>query len=137
MYSLPPVLSVLAHSLVFFFSSRRRHTRSDRDWSSDVCSSDPNANHMAILSNGNVVAHLATFTPAWDLEDGQSQTVWIEYDGPSNDLRVYAIHGNVSQRPATPVMRMTIDLPAVVGGQAWFGFTAGTGGVANNHDIQS
>src|SRR3989440_11521416 len=23
-----------------FFSSRRRHTRSDRDWSSDVCSSD-------------------------------------------------------------------------------------------------
>src|SRR5690349_23234682 len=25
---------------VFFFSSRRRHTRSLRDWSSDVCSSD-------------------------------------------------------------------------------------------------
>ena len=27
-------------NLIFFFSSRRRHTRSDRDWSSDVCSSD-------------------------------------------------------------------------------------------------
>src|SRR5699024_11967246 len=27
-------------SCVFFFSSRRRHTRSKRDWSSDVCSSD-------------------------------------------------------------------------------------------------
>src|SRR5256886_11134301 len=26
--------------LVFFFSSRRRHTRFDCDWSSDVCSSD-------------------------------------------------------------------------------------------------
>src|SRR5699024_8390881 len=25
---------------VFFFASRRRHTRSKRDWSSDVCSSD-------------------------------------------------------------------------------------------------
>src|SRR5699024_12012323 len=25
---------------IFFFSSRRRHTRSKRDWSSDVCSSD-------------------------------------------------------------------------------------------------
>src|SRR5690349_23055700 len=25
---------------LFFFSSRRRHTRSLRDWSSDVCSSD-------------------------------------------------------------------------------------------------
>src|SRR5690349_25029582 len=26
--------------MFFFFSSRRRHTRSLRDWSSDVCSSD-------------------------------------------------------------------------------------------------
>ena len=26
--------------VVFFFSSRRRHTRLRRDWSSDVCSSD-------------------------------------------------------------------------------------------------
>src|SRR6266513_4872372 len=25
---------------ILFFSSRRRHTRSKRDWSSDVCSSD-------------------------------------------------------------------------------------------------
>src|SRR5687768_18097199 len=25
---------------VFFFSSRRRHTRCSRDWSSDMCSSD-------------------------------------------------------------------------------------------------
>src|SRR5699024_11890252 len=28
------------HWLFFFFSSRRRHTISKRDWSSDVCSSD-------------------------------------------------------------------------------------------------
>src|SRR5207245_7674926 len=27
-------------ALFFFFSSRRRHTRCYRDWSSDVCSSD-------------------------------------------------------------------------------------------------
>src|SRR3989449_7512353 len=27
-------------SYFFFFSSRRRHTRCSRDWSSDVCSSD-------------------------------------------------------------------------------------------------
>src|SRR5215813_13223020 len=26
--------------IFFFFSSRRRHTRCGRDWSSDVCSSD-------------------------------------------------------------------------------------------------
>src|SRR2546429_2582001 len=28
--------------VIFFFSSRRRHTRCSRDWSSDVCSSDLN-----------------------------------------------------------------------------------------------
>src|SRR5205085_4917110 len=28
------------YSFSFFFSSRRRHTRFDCDWSSDVCSSD-------------------------------------------------------------------------------------------------
>src|SRR2546430_13596386 len=39
-------LSALRHRsakigrLFFFFSSRRRHTRFDCDWSSDVCSSD-------------------------------------------------------------------------------------------------
>src|SRR5699024_10815888 len=35
------MFSVLTFFLIyFFFSSRRRHTRSKRDWSSDVCSSD-------------------------------------------------------------------------------------------------
>src|SRR5699024_11320192 len=31
---------ILLFFIFFFFSSRRRHTRSKRDWSSDVCSSD-------------------------------------------------------------------------------------------------
>src|SRR2546430_2161736 len=31
-------------SIFFFFSSRRRHTRFDCDWSSDVCSSDLRCN---------------------------------------------------------------------------------------------
>src|SRR5690606_40469096 len=30
----------------FFFSSRRRHTRFSRDWSSDVCSSDLLVSHL-------------------------------------------------------------------------------------------
>src|SRR6267378_6906132 len=30
----------MCYFFFFFFSSRRRHTRSLRDWSSDVCSSD-------------------------------------------------------------------------------------------------
>src|SRR5216683_4297522 len=37
------MLSVVMNYFLFFFSSRRRHTSSDRDWSSDVCSSDLDA----------------------------------------------------------------------------------------------
>src|SRR5207249_6314301 len=33
---------------IFFYSSRRRHTRSKRDWSSDVCSSDLYINSTGI-----------------------------------------------------------------------------------------
>src|SRR5690554_3818713 len=32
----------------FFFSSRRRHTRCGRDWSSDVCSSDLDAQAASV-----------------------------------------------------------------------------------------
>src|SRR5437870_11852341 len=40
--------------MFFFFSSRRRHTRWPRDWSSDVCSSD-------LLLDSNVIIHALTF----------------------------------------------------------------------------
>src|SRR5690606_40937790 len=38
----------------FFFSSRRRHTRFSRDWSSDVCSSDlsDGARYAAVEAKG-------------------------------------------------------------------------------------
>src|SRR6266496_5613541 len=36
----PLCIIVFLFLLIFFFSSIRRHTRSLRDWSSDVCSSD-------------------------------------------------------------------------------------------------
>src|SRR5256884_4853662 len=34
------MISLVDACWFFFFSSRRRHTRCSRDWSSDVCSSD-------------------------------------------------------------------------------------------------
>src|SRR2546430_9569237 len=42
MHRLPvgPKVTVVGMLFLFFFSSRRRHTRFDCDWSSDVCSSD-------------------------------------------------------------------------------------------------
>src|SRR5690606_40418220 len=38
----------------FFFSSRRRHTRFSRDWSSDVCSSDLTAEQIEVCAEERV-----------------------------------------------------------------------------------
>src|SRR5690625_6018990 len=48
--------------LLFFFSSRRRHTRWPRDWSSDVCSSDLGERFQTSV----VVMRLATLTSGGD-----------------------------------------------------------------------
>src|SRR5690606_40095647 len=44
----------------FFFSSRRRHTRFSRDWSSDVCSSDLSAAPLGTT----LVSPVTIVTPA-------------------------------------------------------------------------
>src|SRR3712207_8340429 len=51
-------LLFLMYYISFFFSSRRRHTRYWRDWSSDVCSSDLDEYYMEynkdILTNDSI-----------------------------------------------------------------------------------
>src|SRR5438128_10204544 len=41
----------MSDMIFFFFSSRRRHTRCYRDWSSDVCSSDLECKKNSALAN--------------------------------------------------------------------------------------
>src|SRR5699024_1711329 len=58
--------------LSFFFSSRRRHTRSKRDWSSDVCSSD--------LGKADYIASTDTsgaFQFSY-LSEGKYQAMWVD-----------------------------------------------------------
>src|SRR5437870_8149808 len=48
---------ILIISDMFFFSSRRRHTRWPRDWSSDVCSSDLDPWDLVIEAVEQMTAH--------------------------------------------------------------------------------
>src|SRR5919112_1015844 len=52
-------MSILTFSIFFFFSSRRRHTRYWRDWSSDVCSSDLRALVELFVHRGSKVERAA------------------------------------------------------------------------------
>src|SRR5438445_11027739 len=48
---------------MFFFSSRRRHTRYWRDWSSDVCSSDLDPRDLLQVDAEVLAAGLACLVP--------------------------------------------------------------------------
>src|SRR2546430_4627169 len=61
----PPSRSPRCRHLFFFFSSRRRHTRFDCDWSSDVCSSDLAGNESSRPDIGVNVGS-GTFIPGFE-----------------------------------------------------------------------
>src|SRR2546430_2055545 len=46
------------NAIFFFFSSRRRHTRFDCDWSSDVCSSDLYYHNRESTDDAQVDGHI-------------------------------------------------------------------------------
>src|SRR3712207_5483157 len=82
--------------VLFFFSSRRRHTRYWRDWSSDVCSSDLDA--WEVQGRGEL--QLAVLVElmrreGFELTVGQPRVVTREIDG----------------RVHEPVERLTVDIP--------------------------
>src|SRR5256885_7190528 len=56
----------------FFFSSRRRHTRLQGDWSSDVCSSDlPRVGDLQVPTHAEVARALVAAVVAAHHLDGQ------------------------------------------------------------------
>src|SRR5690625_1255389 len=63
------VVAILLSALhIFFFSSRRRHTRWPRDWSSDVCSSDLKKKWIVYFIGGFNV-HITTTNYPKDLDN--------------------------------------------------------------------
>src|SRR2546428_1062945 len=74
----------------FFFSSRRRHTRSDRDWSSDVCSSDLfETRHRSGLFTGLTDNYIRVGVPADDDLSNQIRLVCLT--GATDGLAVGAL----------------------------------------------
>src|SRR5580704_19321984 len=67
-----------SNSSVFFFSSRRRHTRWTGDWSSDVCSSDLGAQQVVESSIGLLRASEARVLP----HRPESRPVPVRADAP-------------------------------------------------------
>jgi hypothetical protein len=77
------------------------------------------------MTNGDIVDHLFCADPGFQLY-GAAVHVWIVYDAGSHTMSVYASQS--TSRPASPTVTATINLASIVGpGQAYVGFTGGTG----------
>src|SRR5256885_8398810 len=60
----------------FFFSSRRRHTRLQGDWSSDVCSSDLTAAASTCRSFGSLVMVVTRSSNPVTIASGKCLRIW-------------------------------------------------------------
>jgi hypothetical protein len=90
------------------------------------------SNHLAVDTNGNLnsAANAVGVSPRFD--NGVKWTAWIDYNGTVLEVRV----SDTGVRPASPTLTRTINLASTLGsGNAYVGFTAGTGSAFANHDI--
>src|SRR3989475_321519 len=115
----------------FFFSSRRRHTRFDCDWSSDVCSSDleegrvkgekrpfplppspkstkaktPPSIRPAVVPKGVLIPPIDLLNPA-PPEDGDAGLAQIEQMGRKliETLQTFRVEGSIAGRTVGPVV---------------------------------
>src|SRR3989449_3929036 len=106
-------------TVFFFFSSRRRHTRCSRDWSSDVCSSDlsfPVAVICGVL--GRIIGALANYFGAQligrPLLQRYGRYVLLSEKNLLRSERFFAQHGEISTLIGRlfPVIRHLISIPA-------------------------
>src|SRR5947207_8391919 len=109
-------LSRYFFNVFFFFSSRRRHTRSLCDWSSDVCSSDlahasrtlkalTSCDKINVAALGNVVAQLHVHVIARSRGDAAwPRPVWNavpprDYDKAALDKLLAALRQRLTLTP--------------------------------------
>lgn len=98
--------------------------------------SDPNDNHVALVTNGSVQhAIFAPVTPSVIMSDGGTYHVWVDYDGVTVEVRL----NTTNDRNTSSVLLSTaIDLKSIFSNQqVFFGFTGATGNDSQTQDIGS
>src|SRR5690554_8146747 len=92
--------------LGFFFSSRRRHTRCGRDWSSDVCSSDLDIDDIlpGLIEGKDCVYTNLGISPEFD----NSLMSWI------NDIKAQVRNGAIPPRELSALAYSLHELRIVI-----------------------
>lgn len=96
---------------------------------------DIDNNHIAINVFGRVNAPESVATVPFSLKSPDPRYVWIDYEGWQHRIKMYI--SDTPIRPEEPLVQATIDLAGLLGGQAYFGFGAATGGAVDTHVIEA
>jgi hypothetical protein len=97
---------------------------------------DADANHVAVLENGDVASEIATQQPTFGLWGSGKVSAWVDYENTTGTLKVYVAQSEV--KPSTPLITASVDLPGILGSQpAFAGFTGATGWDTANQDVLS
>src|SRR5215510_3152604 len=96
------------NTLCFFFSSRRRHTRWPRDWSSDVCSSDLVGTH----DPNKAYQRAAPFQKGEGLRCIGCRQIALE--GGDEDARIFG-HGTAQHQPLGERCEVAARLQGIAG----------------------
>ena len=93
------------------------------------------ADEITITVNGVMVTPVETIQSPYDLNDGRTYYTWVDYNGESDSLSVYISDKN--EKPEFALLKTNLQLDAIVGDQAYAGFSAATGTAFNNTFIES
>ncbi|WP_226580913.1 hypothetical protein [Acuticoccus sediminis] len=69
----------------------------------------------------------------YGMDNGAIHSAWVEYDGTT--LSVYLAEAADAEKPVEPIISQEVDLAAVVGEEAVFGFSGATGANSTAMDI--
>src|SRR2546427_10503336 len=91
----------------FFFSSRRRHTRFDCDWSSDVCSSDLTPDAGNSTTTYDALGLIATAKDAAGRtlavqRDALGRPIQLQYGSTATSTLRYDLPGTTYNGPGAP-----------------------------------
>ncbi|WP_088893179.1 L-type lectin-domain containing protein [Leptolyngbya ohadii] len=89
------------------------------------------SNSIAIFQGGSSNAITATGSGVDNLRSGDIYTAWISY--AAGMMRIFLSAS--TDRPGSPRLTHSVDLTSLIGSQAYLGFSGGTGGLANEHDV--
>ncbi len=95
---------------------------------------DSSPYHVALTADGKSEVHIASVDPPFQPNDGVARSVWIDYDGSTDQLEVFV--SETSAKPASPLLsHVGFDFSPALEDSVFIGVSASSGALVNAHEL--